>query len=198
MKGSLLTRIGTNTTVLHLVARYLNRNDVISLCRVSKDFRWAIGIVDKHTKELKVYRLISPNIARFVNLEYLLVSMVVSIPEELYSLTSLKKLIIGFCQTRKISNKIGELINLRELEISHCYNDLNELPSSIGNLTNLTCLNVRYNNLRTIPESFQNLTNLETFIYHGNCNMILPSFMNRPNPRVKGRKAIRTVPPPRQ
>jgi Leucine-rich repeat (LRR) protein len=167
MKGSLLTRIGTNTTIFHLVARYLDRNDVIRMCCVSNDFKWVIGIVEQQTRELKLC-CVSPNIAKFVNLERL--------------------------KVHAIFYEIGNLINLCELDLScsHLY----ELPDSIGNLTNLKYLNVGYNHLKSIPESFRNLTNLKTFIFEGNAGLIVPSFVNRPNRRVKGRKAIRTVPPP--
>lgn len=193
MKGSLLTRIGTNATVFHLVAKYLDRNDVIGMCQVSKDFRWVIGIVEQRTRELKVYCFVSPNVGWFLNLESLNISIAESIPEELYSLASLKTLIIRQSYMSTISNKIGELINLRELQISRITN-LEELPSSIGNLTNLTSLNVMHNSLRTIPDSFQNLTNLDTFVFDGNYDLMVPSFVNRRSRRVKGRKAIRTVP----
>jgi hypothetical protein len=52
-----------------------------------------------------------------------------------------------------LPESIGNLTNLTDLDLS--FNDLNTLPKSIGNLTNLNVLDLRENNVRSkyaLPE----------------------------------------------
>ena len=53
---------------------------------------------------------------------------------------------------------IGDLTNLTSLDLM--YNQLTNLPNSIGHLTRLTQLDLIYNQLTSLPETIGNLTNL--------------------------------------
>ena len=67
----------------------------------------------------------------------------------------------GWNQDKKITyipKEIGNLTNLTELNL--CCNKLTKLPNSIGNLTNLTELSLGGNKLTEIPNWIGNLTNL--------------------------------------
>ena len=55
---------------------------------------------------------------------------------------------------------LSNLTNLRINSLSYQIDGLNELPKEIGNLINLTVLNLYFNNLRKLPDSIKNLTNL--------------------------------------
>lgn len=73
-------------------------------------------------------------------------------------LTHLKKLEIK-CDLKELPEEIGNLTNLTELDLSK--NKLTSLPKEIGNLTNLTKLNLSTNRqLRNLPKEIGNLTNL--------------------------------------
>ena len=57
-----------------------------------------------------------------------------------------------------LPESIGQLTNLTSLNLG--YNQLTALPESIGQLTNLTSLNLSHNKLIALPESIGQLTNL--------------------------------------
>ena len=66
-----------------------------------------------------------------------------------------------------IPPELGNLTNLTGLNLSG--NDLNSIPSELGNLTNLTRLDLRDNGLRgEIPSELENLTNLTAVYLSGN------------------------------
>ena len=65
-----------------------------------------------------------------------------------------------------IPSEIGNLTNLVELYLN--YNNLTVLPESIGNLSNLEELNVSYNKLETLPGSIANLGSLEVLSLNDN------------------------------
>jgi len=54
-------------------------------------------------------------------------------------------------------DQLGNLINLTELDLSN--NQLTTLSESLGNLTNLTKLNLEYNRFNSLPDWLGNLTN---------------------------------------
>jgi Leucine-rich repeat (LRR) protein len=59
----------------------------------------------------------------------------------------------------QIPTSIGQLTNLKILDLSE--NRLSEIPASIGQLTNLQKLWLNNNQIKTIPISLQNLTLLQ-------------------------------------
>ncbi|XP_076929163.1 TMV resistance protein N-like [Bidens hawaiensis] len=69
-------------------------------------------------------------------------------------------------QLKEFPESIGNLGNLSKLDLSH--NMIQELPSSIGNLTMLIHLNLTYcDYLHTLPATITRLKNLKTFQLHG-------------------------------
>lgn len=65
------------------------------------------------------------------------------------------------------------------------WNDLTTLPESIGDLTQLTYIDIQFNNLTTLPESIGNLTSLEYLSLYNNSLTTLPdSFANLVNLKV--------------
>jgi len=78
-------------------------------------------------------------------------------------------------QLTALPSSIGNLTKLTELDLT--FNQLKELPPSIGNLTNLTKLYLWGNQLTALPSSIGNLTNL-TYLHLGaNQLTVLPSFI---------------------
>ena len=88
------------------------------------------------------------------------------LPEELFSLPNLEKLSITrtkFMDKAALPSSIGNLTSLTYLQL----NDINlsgSLPAELGNLSNLTWLNLGLNGLTgTVPSSYSGLVNLENF-----------------------------------
>jgi Leucine-rich repeat (LRR) protein len=71
-----------------------------------------------------------------------------------------------------LPESIGNLVNLTSLELS--WNRLQTLPESIGNLGNLTELRLDFNRLQTLPESIGNLVNLTDLKLFFNVFQTLP------------------------
>ena len=73
------------------------------------------------------------------------------LPESLYSITSLKVLLIDNIELTKLSSKIGNLVNLERIWIYGT--KLDTLPESIANLQHLKSLEVECNRITHLPES---------------------------------------------
>ena len=93
------------------------------------------------------------------------------LPEELFTLTNLEVLYIvrsQYMDNAKLSSSVGNLTNLTSLDLN-TNNLTGPLPEEIGNLTKLTFLNLSNNSFTgTIPASFSGLRNLEYFNLRGN------------------------------
>ena len=115
------------------------------------------------------------------------------LPESLFTLPDLEILYIVrsiYMDNAPLSPSIGQLTNLTSLDLNT--NNLSgTLPDEIGNLTKLTWLNLSYNNFSgTIPASYSGLRNLENFDLKGNkLSGTLPSSLANINrfPLIWGR-----------
>lgn len=85
---------------------------------------------------------------------------------------NLKLIKLSSNKLKVLPNSIGDLKNLTELELDN--NELKTLPDSIGNLTNLVSLDLKNNKLKTLPDSIGNLTKLETLYLDNNQLKTLP------------------------
>jgi len=82
-----------------------------------------------------------------------------TIPSSIKNLISLENLLIVDTQSEYLPDSIGNLSNLKSLDLWG--NKFKEIPASIENLKNLEILNLSSNNLTKIPEEIGNLTNLK-------------------------------------
>ena len=71
-----------------------------------------------------------------------------------------------------LPESLGNLTQLTTLDL--CLNSLTSLPESLGNLTQLTTLDLSYNPLTSLPESLGNLIQLTTLNLSGNRLAPLP------------------------
>lgn len=79
-----------------------------------------------------------------------------------------------------IPPSIGNLTNLTELDVSH--NGLESLPNEFGRMVKLKIIKLNYNKLLSLPETFGNLTNLNTLRLENNDLTALPeTFQNLTN-----------------
>lgn len=81
-------------------------------------------------------------------------------PAELWRLTNLTELNLGFNQLKELPIEVGHLINLRELFLHN--NEIRGIPSQIGRLVHLSVLDLTCNKLVSLPGELLklNLTNL--------------------------------------
>ncbi|MBD2329954.1 COR domain-containing protein [Alkalinema sp. FACHB-956] len=83
-----------------------------------------------------------------------------------------KSLDLSWKQIQELPDSIGQLTNLTQLNLYN--NQLTELPDSIGQLTNLTQLNLYNNQLTELPDSIGQLTNLTQLNLYNNQLTELP------------------------
>ena len=88
------------------------------------------------------------------------------IPKEIGNLINLKYLQINDNQIEEIPKEIGNLINLRGLNLS--YNKIKEIPKELGNLINLRFLYLSSNQIKLIPKELGNLINLKELHFYDN------------------------------
>lgn len=108
---------------------------------------------------------------------YLHNNQLMSVPESLGRLTSLKTLYLSGNQLTSVSESIGQLMALRELSLSG--NRLTSLPESLGRLTALKLLFLYNNRLTNVPESLGQLMALELLDLSSNQLMSLPESLGR-------------------
>lgn len=89
------------------------------------------------------------------------------LPDELFDLGQLKRLLVNYSYIDEIPADIGRLMSLESLALMEC--EVESLPESIGDLSNLTSLNVSENpSLRALPESLGKLRELRMLYLHDN------------------------------
>ncbi|XP_073242939.1 uncharacterized protein [Porites lutea] len=99
------------------------------------------------------------------------------LPEELLSLSKIKKLYLKRNVLRKLPADIWRLGNLVELYLHS--NNLHELPDELGNLTQLKDLNVINNKLEWLPWQLCNCASLNSLSFDGNAIRKIPRQLMR-------------------
>ncbi|KAL1538230.1 putative disease resistance protein RGA1 isoform X3 [Salvia divinorum] len=77
----------------------------------------------------------------------------------MYSLVELRSLSLAYCSLKEIQKEIGNLVQLRELDLSGNLK-LKELPESICSLVELQILNIEVTDINCLPEALGELSNL--------------------------------------
>lgn len=88
------------------------------------------------------------------------------IPDHIWELKNIKKLILSYNYINKISPKIKNLKELEIIELDH--NELTELPIEFNNLKNLKKLDLSSNRLKSIINVISNLKGLEELDIYDN------------------------------
>ena len=97
----------------------------------------------------------------------------INLPESIGNLSRLREIDLRFNQFVRLPESIGNLFRLTTLDL-HC-NQIAKLPESIGNLSSLTALSLEDNELTSLPESIGNLSNLTELNLHCNQLTSLPA-----------------------
>lgn len=101
-----------------------------------------------------------------------LVSNAMSIPEDFYKSTQLKKMTIVLENVEEISDSIGQLMCLTDLTLAEC-NKLKSLPDAIGQLSSLIKLEIHYcDKITALPDTISNLQSL-SHLKIGSCDGLL-------------------------
>jgi hypothetical protein len=96
----------------------------------------------------------------------------INIPLQISRLKSLKKLILGSFLDTHLPEWIGNLTEIRHLDLH--FNQLKSLPDSLGNLVELNYLNLSRNDLKSLPLSISKLQNLRKLYLNFNKFKELP------------------------
>jgi Leucine-rich repeat (LRR) protein len=98
------------------------------------------------------------------------------LPDAVRGMTHLEALALGMNSLSSLPDWIGELKNLRYLDLSGPGNPLSAIPDSIGDLINLVSLDLSGGpQLTVLPDSIGNLVNLESLWLRGNRLTRLPA-----------------------
>jgi len=146
---------------LKSLPRSMNRLYNLETLNISET---GIGKVPRCVREYKKLKKLSfdgviPNwIGELSNLEYISMGWVKKISESIGELKNLRDLDIRCYKIKTLPNSICKLSSLKELIIN---GDLKELPETFGNLKSLRELRLSSNSMETLPDSFRNLRSLE-------------------------------------
>jgi hypothetical protein len=103
--------------------------------------------------------------ARSTGTLYLSHRNLTSIPEEVFGLTNLVRLDLGWNQLATLSPRIGELTKLEELWLNH--NPLESLPVELENCAKIKVLDLRNTSLRRLPNEIGRLNYLYSIDLRG-------------------------------
>jgi Leucine-rich repeat (LRR) protein len=100
-------------------------------------------------------------------------NQIFDIPEWIGDLSSLENLNLNVNNIRNLPSTIGSLISLKSLSLWK--NELNDLPLSIGTLKSLKYLNLRINSIKKLPDTIGQLISLKDLNLHDNKLRDLPA-----------------------
>lgn len=100
------------------------------------------------------------------------------IPNEIYAMQNIKKLILSNNSLQSLPDSIAGLKNLIELDLSA--NQLNSFPESILKLRRLEYLDLSGNNILKTPQSLFQSKTLRFLYLQSNSIMLLPDSLNTP------------------
>lgn len=99
------------------------------------------------------------------------------IPIEIFQLSNLTELRLGYNQIKVISPEIGQLTNLTRLRLGN--NQVSVIPAEIEQLTNLTILSLVNNQVKVVPSQLSQLTNLTKLRLSGNQIEVVPAALSQ-------------------
>ena len=99
------------------------------------------------------------------------------IPIEIFQLSNLTELRLGYNQIKVISPEIGQLTNLTRLRLGN--NQVSVIPAEIERLTNLTILSLVNNQVKVVPSQLSQLTNLTKLRLSGNQIEVVPAALSQ-------------------
>ena len=99
------------------------------------------------------------------------------IPIEIFQLSNLTELRLGYNQIKVISPEIGQLTNLTRLRLGN--NQVSVIPTEIEQLTNLTILSLVNNQVKVVPSQLSQLTNLTKLRLSGNQIEVVPAALSQ-------------------
>jgi len=95
-----------------------------------------------------------------------------TVPPELFHMSSLTALTIFGCPIDSIHDDVGMMLSLTALEVSHC--KLKKLPGMLSKCLNMTSLNLQKNELSALPIRWAELTNLQNLSLAQNKFELMP------------------------
>ena len=101
----------------------------------------------------------------------------IEIPIEIFQLSNLTELRLGYNQIKVISPEIGQLTNLTRLRLGN--NQVSVIPAEIEQLTNLTILSLVNNQVKVVPSQLSQLTNLTKLRLSGNQIEVVPAALSQ-------------------
>ena len=124
-------------------------------------------------------------VAALPNLQFLLAPGLTKFPVEWCALPRLQVLYLGGAPLKSVPPEIKGLAQLRELDLGSC-KEITALPEELGELPNLTSLDVRFTNLTALPKGLINATALKSVAIHG--TSMTPAAIKKIAPKARIQK----------
>ena len=133
-------------------------------------------VVAFRCSEIYLYE-VPASIAEFIKLKALFLEQVFHLPIEIGNLEHLESLILHGSNLHAIPTTIGNLSQLKHLDITCINNDGYQFPDSLKRLQSLETLILPINNLAEVPSWISHLKKLKKFIILTNPIKKLPDFL---------------------
>lgn len=141
-----------------LKSLYLSENNFDTFPDVLLKLK-SLKYLSLHTNKKQLF--LPKNIDRLIYLENIPISINYAngLPEEIFNIKNLKKLVIYNCNLQSIPEMVFNLTNLEGLTLQNCR--ITEISPNIVKLINLKELNLSNNKISIVPKLIENLKNLK-------------------------------------
>src|SRR5271169_2984429 len=145
------------TILLHSPIHQIIKFIISNINNINNDYLWKLIYIRKH----KANNTLTPYDSYILCHTLINLNTKMDLKMNIYKLYQTITLRTCYNHSKRIPNKIGQLINLQQFYVS--FNQLHSIPNEIGQLINLRFFDISYNQLQSIPTEIGQLINLQQF-----------------------------------